>query len=521
MSISPRKEEAVDTGIRSAIGNIINKLASIPISVFVASVLGPLGFGVITIVNLILQYLRYLNLGMLANLQREIPIAHGKNDSEEIKTVYQTIFTNYSITTLVGLLVIFLLFVNDINFSGELLGHHFFLMALIYVFSNLLSFYCAYVKAEGLFIVYGNYELITKVTSPLTTFILVYFFALNGMIASLFMIQIIGLIYILRTIKIPVIKYKIDIKKTLELMSTGLPMFLNKIVDGIYLSIATLLAARYLSSTELGILGFGLGIASIKKVPFANVFMVVIHRKLGLKGGEKGIKNYTEFKSYFGLPLYIYLFLLTSILGSMVIIYLFSVNLFLGDFIDAIPIFFILFFTLNFYNARYFMNSYLDITKQMHVRTIAVVLGIFLNAWLCYLTIQEGLGIFGLALSVSITMILIAVFVIIFSLKQIYQSVSMAIMFLLRLLLISSLLTLMLFLFKENNIVLYDLNLPTFMDITLALMDLGIKLIIFIGSTTLLYSICFYKHNLYEEILMIAGHIFSKLGNKLGLTLAK
>ena len=97
----------------------------------------------------------------------------------------------------------------------------------------------------------------------------------------------------------------------------------------------------------------------------------------------------------------------------------------------------------------------------------------------------------------------------------------MAIIFILRLLLISSLLTLMLFLFKENNIVLYDLNLPTFMDITLALMDLGIKLIIFIGSTTLLYSICFYKHNLYEEILMIAGHIFSKLGNKLGLTLAK
>ena len=95
MTITPKKEEAIDTGLRSAVGNIINKLLTIPINIFVASTLGPLGFGILAIVHLILQYLSYLNLGMLANLKREIPIAYGKNDFEEVKTVYQTIFTNY------------------------------------------------------------------------------------------------------------------------------------------------------------------------------------------------------------------------------------------------------------------------------------------------------------------------------------------------------------------------------------------------------------------------------------------
>ena len=44
MAITPEKEEAVDTGLRSALGNIINKFLSIPINIFVASTLGPSGY---------------------------------------------------------------------------------------------------------------------------------------------------------------------------------------------------------------------------------------------------------------------------------------------------------------------------------------------------------------------------------------------------------------------------------------------------------------------------------------------
>ena len=69
----------------SLVANMFGKFVSIPAGIYIASQLGPSGFGLVAIVNLLLQYIGYLNLGMLGNLTREVPIAYGKKDIKEVE----------------------------------------------------------------------------------------------------------------------------------------------------------------------------------------------------------------------------------------------------------------------------------------------------------------------------------------------------------------------------------------------------------------------------------------------------
>lgn len=70
---------------------VLGKLISIPGNMLVDSVLELSDFGLLATVNTIIQYMSYSSLGMLVNLNREVPISYGRNDFEDVRLTYNVI----------------------------------------------------------------------------------------------------------------------------------------------------------------------------------------------------------------------------------------------------------------------------------------------------------------------------------------------------------------------------------------------------------------------------------------------
>lgn len=512
--LSEGKKETVESSLLSAAGGVAGKVISIPANLVVASVLGTTGFGILAVINVMIQYLGYLNLGMLANITREVPLAHGRGDLDEVRTIYGTISTNQALTTCIGLILLWVLFYSGFDFGGEILTSHLVIVTGVVLVSNTHSFFYSMVKGEGKFVTYGQYELFSGLTTPLGTLALVWFLGLNGMLLSLMWTHLLGLGFLLWRLEYPSFRMRFNWGKTKELLSTGLLMYVNKIIDGVFMSIAIILAGRYLSTGEVGVLGFALGFASIKKVPFARIFSVTINRKMALDGGEYGLDDRTRFARFFGTPYVIYLFILSLLIGAMVIFYAAAVNLFLPEFEDAIPILQILFFALVFYNARYFAYSYINVTRQMNTRTLILAIGAVINVVLGYAAIKAGYGVQGVAVSVAVAMLVISIHTIVFTFGQVFERRWAAVSFLVRLLLIAAALTAILSASIHYSWLGWESIASGLTKYLVAFIELAVEGGIFAVASLLLHIALFPEEGVFAEVKRLSRYVWDLMSRK-------
>jgi O-antigen/teichoic acid export membrane protein len=508
MIISENKKVTIKSGLTAFIGNIFGKLISFPVGIYVASVLNPVGYGLLTIISTVIQYMSFFNLGMLSNFSREVPIAYGKNDTDEVKIIYNTIFTNYLITSIVAILVLWILHLFGMNFYGQLQTIHFVTMSFILLFANAESFLYSVLKAEGKFIIFGQYELVSRIFNPAITVVLVFFLGFNGMLLSLIVTHILGFGFILSKIERPQLEFRLNLNKTKDLISTGLMMYLNKIVDTIFFTAIVMVGSSYLTIREVGILSFALGFTSISKIPFATILTVSMDRRIAYEGGKFGEKRFDNYAKFFGSTYVIYLMMLCLFFGIFVIFYMVLVNLFLQEYVMSIPLLIILFFALNFYNARYFMNSYINVTRQMNKRSLILIIGLFINLIFGFLSVKCGLGILGLASVAALSMVVVSVHTIYVVFTQVHNNSYMVYPFLLKILLIASSLSALLYFFKNFTFISYEYDYHNIYQMFLVVIDIVLKCILYSFFVFLLFVGCFINQGVYKEIKSLVSYAF-------------
>lgn len=515
--LSEIKKESIKAISLSFSGNLVGKFISLPVGIVIASILGPGDYGVLAIITVILQYLSYLNLGLLGNIPREVPIAYGKKDLGEVKTIYSTVFTNYIITTIISLFILWFVYELGFDYDGEILIKYMIFITLIKLAANADSYFYTYVKGEGKFIIIGKYEWIKKTILPIINLVMVWYFQLTGFLISLLLVHLIGLGFFWVRLKRPLIKFKYNHSKTVELLRTGIPMYFNKIIDGVFVSIGLIMAGTFLQKVDVGLLSFAMVIASSKKIPFSTIFTMTIGRQMGIQGGKQGIHNYDHFAKYFGSKLIVYAILMSSILGAMVLFYTVAVKIFLHEFLLSIPIFIILYFALNFYNIRSFSLIYLNVTRQIYKRSLILVLGLLSNIILCYLAVKLGYGVIGIAIAVAASFIVVSINAIYLTFNQIFVNRWKKYVFLLKLLIISTTLTGLVYFYSDFTFFTFGLDYHNIGDMLLVLIDLLIKVSTFLLLTFVLYSGLFHKDNVYRELKNILDYIIQSVRVKFGL----
>lgn len=509
--LSEGKKETVKSGLLSATGGILGKVLAVPVNIIVASILGTAGYGILAVINVIIQYLGYLNLGMLSNITREVPLAHGRGDNQEVQTIYGTISSNYALTTCIGLIVLWIGFNLGFDFEGQILTIHLSIVSCVVIVANTHSFFYSMVKGEGQFITYGQYELVSRLFTPVGTLTLVWFFGLNGMLLSLMWTHVLGLGFLLWQLDYPSFRPAFNWSKTKELMSTGLLMYLNKIIDGVFASIAIIIAGKYLNVDQVGILGFALGFASAKKLPFARVLWVTTGRKMALEGGKHGLEDKSIFVRFFETPYFIYLMVLSALLGLLILFYSEAVRYFLPDFRDSIAILVPLFFALTFYNARLFAYSYINVTRQMNSRTLILGVGLTTNALLGWAAIQLGYGVMGLAMSVALSMMVVSVHTIFFTFGQLYETLRQAWVFVFKLSIIAGVLTVLLYASTGIEMFARDPQSPNYIQLLRIGIELGLESFTFLLVTAVLYFAMFRNYDVAGETFRLTKYAFSTI----------
>lgn len=505
------KSELLEVGFLSFVANIFSKVFTVPIGIIIASILGPINYGILAIINLILQYLAYCNLGILMNITREVPIAYGANKLKEIKLLYDITFTNYFIYTFFSVFFIWALYY--LKFLDDSLTFQIFLLiTLIFISKNLVSFFHTYLKGEGLFVNLAKNEIILKVGLPIISLILVWLFHIEGMLISMLIINLISFLFVFNKLSKPNLSFNLNFKKTKELLSTSVFMHFNKIIDGIFISLGILFTSSFLSLEDVGILSFAMVIATVNKVPFANSIAMIIGREMSVLAGKEGENNYYAFNKFFGKNLSIYMLLTSTVLGMLVIFYSVLVNVFLLEFSKSTPIFIILFFSINFYNVRHFMYNYFNATLQMAKRSLILITGVLINSILCYFSIYFEFGIIGIAFSISLSFIIISLQVITVTLDQVNSNKFIKYWFLFKLFLISIILSTLVYYFSYNAFFDYNSNYKSLYNLSYIVLDVSLKFLIFGSISLFIFCILFQNQKIWQELIIYFKLALKKIG---------
>jgi hypothetical protein len=484
-----RDANFLKSGFYSFVGNLFGKFISIPVGIYVIGRVGPDGYGKFGIITILIQYLGLLNLGILSNMSREIPMAYGRQDLDEVKKIYSTIYTNYSLTTLLSLIVTWLIYFSGLFYPNQISVIYFITISLILLSSNTESFLYSMIKAEGDFLAFGQYELATKVSVPFLNLFFVYFFAELGLLYSIIGTSLIAFIILIGKVRTVDLFFCFDYVRTKKLLSTSILMYINKIIDLLFISITSLLAARYLNLSDVGVLTFALSVVAVSKLPFANIYIINFEREIGLHGGRKGL-NFINFRPFYGSKfLTAYLFLLIA-LGGLVIFYSVVIKNYLNEYQDSLPVLYLLFFGLAFYNGRYLMTSFINVTKQMYKRSFILIIGAVFNLLFGYLSIRLGYELKGLVLVLLISMVVISMYTFIFVFRQVFDSKSFALSYSLRLFfttLISSIV-----LYQICDKFEYNYSGSRLSVIMYSFLEVGFKFFIF-SLITVVSSLLFYR----------------------------
>jgi O-antigen/teichoic acid export membrane protein len=508
-----RKETIKLTGLMS-LSALIGRVLSIPSAIITAKVLGPALFGALAVANLIIQYSGTLQLGLLQSLSREIPIAYGRNDDAEVILIKNTIFSSFTVLSLFAVVLVWLLYAAGVTFKGVLNLPVLIIITLVIVSNRMMSFLEAYIKAEGKFMIIGKSDFLLKFITPALNIPLVILFKLKGALFAILLTDLIATGYYVLSLKKIRFHFEIRIRKTVRLLKTGLILFINKLSESVFWNVDVMVLTAMTATSNVGVYSMALNTMGTAE-PFSQAINMTIYRKILLEGGKLGPAIKTHFRKYAESLLAGYLMLNSLILGCAILFYMFIVRTILTKYTESLPLMIVLGFGYLVYISRTFFSYYLNVTNQLFKWMGIVLGGLGLNAVLDFIVIKSGYGLRGVAVSCTVSFLLIAILILGISLKQIYGTAKNAIALLAKLVLSSALLMGALAVCFRWNLKNYPTLTIVDQQILWGMVDLALKGILFSGLTVLLFSLIFKRDQPHKELKPAIEYIWSSFSGNI------
>jgi len=505
-TLSLEKKDVIRLTLIMSSSVIIGRILSIPSGIVTAKFLGPSLLGVLAIINLIIQYASYSQLGLLQSMPRDIPIAYGKGDKQEAKLIVNAVFTGFFFASVFSVFGLWLMFIIGVTFGGILNVSILIMVTSILIMTHANSFLKNYIKAEGKFMIMGKLEFILKIFIPAVTIPAVIFFRLKGALSALLLTEIFSVGYYLISLKKIEVNFYPRLRKILNHLKTGFMIFINQINDSIFWSIDLLILAAMMTTSDVGLYSIALGVLAIAPT-FSRGVAMKVYRKIMVDGGKYVGSSRKCFRKYTEGIFVSYLLLNSLILGLSILAYIVAIRIILTRYMDSIPLMIILGFGYMIYTSRVFPGFYLNVTNQLHKRLIIFVAGIGLNVLLDYILITMGYGKEGVAFACSFSFLFISVLILGISFNQIYGNIRSALFFFFKLCSTSAVLSGILIISYKWNIVEYTFISNVYTKILWGAADFAIKGLIFVIFCFGSYFLFFKKYHLYRELKPIFNYV--------------
>jgi len=493
--------------------DIIGKMANFLVGIVSAKILGPTNFGIIIIINTVIRYINYTNLGLMNSMSREIPIAYGMGNKDLVKEIVSTTANSYILITLASSIIIFFIVVGDYFPLDGIEGYTAYFAYAILITNNADTYYYNYLKAEGQFIAIGKLQFIKRLFTPFVNLAMIYVFGLQGALIVISLSHLIIPAYVIINKMHSSIKLAIDHKLLKSILSTGIPMHANKIISGIVGSIAVIILAKFSTSEAVGIFAFTTSIFISAKVPMASAFSITLTRNVMLQTGKNSDFSPELFTKYYKKPLIMYSMLYTTVIGAMIIAYQLVINEYLTMYDRSMVLMMFLFIPMSAYSNSKILNGYINASKQMPKRIAVLLIGIciyFIGAYIC--RNQEN-SLVSITILSAVVYMFIAYALKIPFLKQIYTRISEVYSVLLGIIIIYLLQMILIY----GHYYLYYEYISNYEFLYLKITATAFYVLIYVMSTISLYIMIYKEHLIHKEIKNAFTWLIERVKTKISL----
>lgn len=391
-----RKLEIIWDAGRLWYSTVVEQVAAIVRGFIVPGLLGPMHYGILGGLNLIIQYGQYADLGVTNGMYRELPMYRNKGDEETAAGLVRSSFSFNWITAVVpSVLIIAAAFIlrgriRDVSFWGLIA------FSVVFVLYRFTVYFQAYLKANTDFKSTGRSIALRGVTALVFVLTLTYLYGIYGLYIGLIATGVVVCTYL---------AVKAGIRPTLlpqgrylkELLRVGVPYFVVNLVGYVMISVDRIAVFNFMSKTDMGYYTLAAVITSfVFSVPM-NVGQVLGPRVFGVpRDGDL-----TGFKTYLLKPT-VLMTIFSSVLGGAAVLVLIPfIRYALPDYgptMQLIPPMFVAFTVLN---GTHGSGMILIALHRFRALTIANGVAAAFIGIIAWIVITDGLSLLWVAVAAA------------------------------------------------------------------------------------------------------------------------
>lgn len=371
---------------------IITGIISIPKNIFIAMVLLPEDFGLISFLGLWSMYAGMIKPGILEAGQREIPFLSGKGEKNEALRIQNISISGNLLYSIFPFIVILC---ASLFFSNQLIKIGLVIIAVAFILANLVGCWGGvnFIRQKFSLIAKGNF--ISSICTIGAIIALVPWLKIYGVLLAPIIGTVVKGVYYWKKGKINY-HFQFDWQEIVRLSKVGIVLSLLGLVFwGFRLTDRTIIAA-FLSLKQLGFYAYAMVFITSGWNFFANFGRVL--QPIAWEHSGRGQNTIDVFSGTGRIAIYLALITAIAIPLSQLGFYL-LVNLVTTKYINSIPIFYVLSYNLYLASIATVPGIILTskVVNRQIITTVIYSIGLGLNVALDLFVIYLGYGILGVA----------------------------------------------------------------------------------------------------------------------------
>lgn len=376
---------------------------------FTAKYLGPALMGSYGLVTLILEYLRFSNLGISNAMNLEVSV--NKNKAEKSAYVQNVINNAFSYMVVIALLlgavaVVFHFFAP--GFSAAEFSKYAFAIFFIGMVGQIKVFAVLYARLFDKYRFINLIELASAVVLCLLVVLFIADYQLNAVIGSMIASSLLTLSLCLVLIHRKV-SLCIDWRLLRKLATIGIPLLLCVLFEKVFQTVDRMLIVRFLTREDLGFFTLAYTVLSntlvvLSSFTFLNYPKFLERFNMSNYSGEARDRLWHDLKRY--STVYSGVIIAIALIG-LILVEPF-IKILLPAYGPSIPIYRILMIGSIFEMVSYFAGAYLVSNKHQNLILWMLAISTLTSLVLNYFAIHMGWGLVGIAVATSFSMSLYA-----------------------------------------------------------------------------------------------------------------
>lgn len=279
-------------------------------SLLVRRFLGPLQQGVWALLQVVILYASWTNLGATEVISRDIPFYRGRNELDKVEATKNSVFSFSMLASLfvfAGIIAFALFYRHHLK---EEMFYGLFFVALLLTLQRYSTLQICFLRGEKNFTLASRQSVYSSIVNALLVACLSYRYQIYGFMWAMCISYCFDIFFVMKQHQFNFRLY-FDWKIIWEAIKFGFPLHMAGFVTGIFLSADRIMIAKFLSFKELGLYSIALMVFTYVR-NFSNPVCVVLlpnlHERFGETGDVRQLRGYmTKASTFFtnAMPLLI------------------------------------------------------------------------------------------------------------------------------------------------------------------------------------------------------------------------